>query len=61
VIREFDPTHPLGRALVAAEHAIGMESRFRAPDDLAAALADAGFDPRVVDRGFGYTVVGVRE
>jgi len=28
----------------------------------AAALADAGFDPRVVvDRGFGYTVVGVRE
>ncbi|ACM57531.1 class I SAM-dependent methyltransferase [Halorubrum lacusprofundi] len=61
VIREFDPTNPLGRVLVASEHAIGMESRFRSPDDLAAALADAGFDPRVVDRGFGYTVVGVRE
>ncbi|AZQ15032.1 class I SAM-dependent methyltransferase [Halorubrum sp. PV6] len=61
VIREFDPTHPLGRALVAAEHAIGMGSRFRSPADLAAALADCGFDPRIVDRGFGYTVVGVRE
>jgi len=55
------PENPLGRVLVASEHAIGMESRFRSPDDLAAALADAGFDPRVVDRGFGYTVVGVRE
>ncbi|ELZ42495.1 methyltransferase type 11 [Halorubrum saccharovorum DSM 1137] len=61
VIREFDPTNPLGRALVASEHAIGMKSRFRAPDALADDLADAGFDPRIVDRGFAYTVVGVRE
>jgi len=61
VIREFDPTHLLGRALVAAEHAIGMGSRFRSPADLAAALGDRGFDARIVDRGFGYTVVGVRE
>ncbi|WP_050033859.1 class I SAM-dependent methyltransferase [Halorubrum halophilum] len=61
VIREFDPTHPLGRALVASEHAIGMESRFRSPADLVAELADAGFDPRIVDRGFAYTVAGVRE
>jgi len=60
VVREFDPEHSLGRALVAAEHAIGMASRFRAPADLAAALADAGLDPRIVDRGFGYTVVGVK-
>jgi demethylmenaquinone methyltransferase/2-methoxy-6-polyprenyl-1,4-benzoquinol methylase len=60
VIREFDPTHPLGRALVAAERAIRMDSRFRTPRDLAAALDDAGFDPRIVDRGFGYTVAGVR-
>ncbi|MDZ5810329.1 class I SAM-dependent methyltransferase [Halorubrum sp. AD140] len=59
VIREFDPGHPLGRLLVAAEHAIGMASRFRSPRELATALADAGFDPRIVDRGFGYTVVGV--
>lgn len=60
VIREFDPTHPLGRVLVAAEHAFGMASRFHAPADLAAALDAAGFDPRIVERGFGYTVVGVR-
>ncbi|MFD1571743.1 class I SAM-dependent methyltransferase [Halorubrum laminariae] len=60
VIREFDPTHPLGRGLVAAEHAIGMSSRFRAPSDLAAALDDAGLDPRIVDRGVGYTVAGVK-
>jgi len=60
VIREFDPEHPLGRALVAAEHAIGMASRFRTPSDLAAALDDAGLDPRIVDRGFGYTVTGVK-
>jgi len=60
VIREFDPTHPLGRWLVAAEHAIGMASRFRAPGDLAADLSDAGFDPRIVDRGFGFTVAGVK-
>jgi demethylmenaquinone methyltransferase/2-methoxy-6-polyprenyl-1,4-benzoquinol methylase len=61
VIREFDPTHPLGRALVGGEHAVGMESRFRSPGDIIAALADAGFDPRIVDRGFTYTAVGVRE
>jgi len=60
VVREFDPTHPLGRLLVAAEHAIGMGSRFRTPDDLAAAMDGVGLDPRIVDRGFGYTVAGVR-
>ncbi|MES3162433.1 MAG: methyltransferase domain-containing protein [Halorubrum sp.] len=60
VIREFDPTHPLGRALAAAEHAIGMRSQFRTPDALATDLDAAGFDPAVVDRGFGYTVSGVR-
>ena len=60
VVREFDPDHPLGRLLAVGERAIGMESRFRAPDDLAAAMDDAGLDPRIVDRGFGYTVAGVR-
>ncbi|WP_256403359.1 class I SAM-dependent methyltransferase [Halorubrum salinum] len=60
VIREFDPTHPLGRGLAAAERAVGMASRFRAPSDLADRLADAGLDPRIVDRGFGYTVAGVK-
>ncbi len=60
VIREFDPTHPLGRALAAGERAIGMGSQFRAPDALATDLDALGFDPAVVDRGFGYTISGVR-
>ena len=60
VIREFDPTHPLGRALVAGEHAIGMGSQFRTPDALATDLDAIGFDASIVDRGFGYTVAGVR-
>lgn len=60
VIGEFDPTHPLGRLLVAAEHAIGMGSRFRPPDALVADLTAVGFDAAVIDRGFGYTVSGVR-
>ena len=60
VVREFDPEHPLGRLLVAGEHAIGMESRFRTPSGLASAMDAVDLDPRIVDRGFGYTVVGVR-
>jgi len=60
VVREFDPEHPLGRLLVAGEHAIGMTSRFHTPAALAAAMDDVDLDPRIVDRGFGYTVVGVR-
>jgi demethylmenaquinone methyltransferase/2-methoxy-6-polyprenyl-1,4-benzoquinol methylase len=60
VVREFDPTHPLGRVLVAGEHAIGMGSRFRSPDALADDFDAAGFEAAVVDRGFGYTVAGVR-
>ncbi|OYR54532.1 class I SAM-dependent methyltransferase [Halorubrum halodurans] len=60
VVREFDPTHPLGRLLVAGEHAIGMGSRFSTPDALAADMETVGLDPAVVDRGFGYTVAGVR-
>lgn len=60
VVREFDPSHPLGRLLVAVEHAIGMASRFSTPDALADDMETAGFDPAVVDRGFSYTVAGVR-
>ncbi len=60
VVREFDPTHPLGRVLEASEHLIGMESTFVGPDSLAEELAPHGFRASVIDRGFGYTVVGVR-
>ena len=58
VVREFDPSHPLGWLLVRAEHAIGMQSTFYTPDDLADLLADAGFSVKVLDSGFEYTVVG---
>jgi demethylmenaquinone methyltransferase/2-methoxy-6-polyprenyl-1,4-benzoquinol methylase len=61
VVREFDPSTLRGRALVAAEHAIGFDSRFEGPDALADRMARAGLEPTVVGRGFGYTVAGKRE
>lgn len=60
VVREFDPTTLLGRGLVVAERVVGFDSQFWSPDALAARLADVGFDARVVERGFGYTVAGKR-
>ena len=59
VVREFDPSTLRGRALVTVEHLVGFESTFAPPDDLADEMAVAGFRPSVLDRGFGYTVVGV--
>ncbi|RCU47850.1 methyltransferase domain-containing protein [Haloplanus salinus] len=58
VVREFDPRTLRGRALVAAERAVGFGSTFRGPDAWAAALGDAGLAPTVLDRGFAFTVVG---
>lgn len=58
VIREFDPSHPLGRLLVGTEHAMGMASTFYTPDTLAGRLADAAFDVSLLDVGFEYTLVG---
>jgi demethylmenaquinone methyltransferase/2-methoxy-6-polyprenyl-1,4-benzoquinol methylase len=60
VVREFDPTTVRGRGLVLAEHLVGFDSAFWSPDDLAARVAAAGLDATVVERGFGYTVAGVR-
>lgn len=59
VVREFDPSHPLGVLLVAAERAMGMGSTFRKPAALARDVADAGLDAAIVDSGFSYTVAGV--
>jgi len=58
VIREFDPRTLRGRALVAAERAVGFDSTFRGPDAWAAALDDAELASTVLDRGFAFTVVG---
>ncbi|SFK88499.1 demethylmenaquinone methyltransferase / 2-methoxy-6-polyprenyl-1,4-benzoquinol methylase [Halogranum rubrum] len=61
VVREFDPETLLGRATEFAEKQFGMGSLFTGPDDLARALERAGLDTQVLDRGFGYTVVGVKQ
>lgn len=58
VIREFDPTTIRGRALVAMEHVIGMDSRFFTPERLADRLAAGGLESSILDTGFTYTVVG---
>jgi hypothetical protein len=44
---------------VAVEHLLGFESRFFPDDDLAARVERTGFTTTVLDRGFGYTVVGL--
>ena len=59
VLLEYDPRHPLGRALVAAERLVGFDSEFFAPEDLAAMVRAAGLDADVVRRGFGYAVAGL--
>lgn len=58
IIREFDPSHPLGWLVVHAEHAIGMQSTFETPSELANRLTIAGFDISVLDSDFEYTLVG---
>ena len=61
VVREFDPVTLRGRVVVAAERAVGFGSTFEGPDALATRVGRTGLTPTVVDRGFGYTVVGKRE
>ncbi|MFT4922515.1 MAG: SAM-dependent methyltransferase, partial [Haloarculaceae archaeon] len=61
VVREFDPTTLRGRGLVAAEHLVGFDSVFHSPDELADMIAETSLIASVVERGFGYTVVGRAE
>lgn len=60
VVREFDPETVRGRAVERFEHLVGMDSLFTSPNALARAVRGAGLDASVLDRGFGYTVVGVK-
>lgn len=60
VIREFDPTTLRGRALSALERAVGFDSTFYAATDLLDLVEDAGLASFLPDRGFDYTVVGVK-
>jgi demethylmenaquinone methyltransferase/2-methoxy-6-polyprenyl-1,4-benzoquinol methylase len=59
VIREFDPTTLRGRGVVLGERVVGFDSQFWSPAELRDLLAAAGFEARVVEGGFGYTVAGV--
>jgi demethylmenaquinone methyltransferase/2-methoxy-6-polyprenyl-1,4-benzoquinol methylase len=58
VVADFDPTTLRGRALVGLETAVGFDSVFTTPDDLARFLDREGLQGRVVSPGFGYVVVG---
>lgn len=58
VVVEFDPTTVRGRLLVAGEHLVGLDSTFQPPESLREAMARIGFDTRITDGGFAYTVVG---
>lgn len=60
VIREFDRATFLGRAFVSAEHLLGFGSEFLTPAELVSDVRLAGLDPNVTDRGFGFTVAGVK-
>lgn len=59
VVREFNRATMAGRLLVNAERVVGFDSQFFTPDELSAAVARAGLDAAVPDRGFGFTVAGV--
>lgn len=60
VVADFDPSTIRGRGLVAAEHLVGFESRFDTPKRLSQRMEEVGLVPRIVERGFGYVVAGVR-
>lgn len=59
VVSEFDPTTVRGRLLAGAEHAVGFDSTFRSPAELARLLADAGLRPHALRGGFAYALAGV--
>lgn len=60
VVREFNPATLRGRALSASEHLLGFHSTFLTPEELAARVEAAGLDPAIPDRGWAYTVAGVK-
>lgn len=60
VVREFNPATVRGWFLVRGEHLMGMKSTFFTPDALVRALDAANLVPRVRNRGFEFTVAGVK-
>lgn len=60
VAREFDPTTLRGMALRVGQHVVGFDCTLYPPDELQSVFERAGFETTVLDRGFVYTVVGVK-
>lgn len=60
VVRDFDPTTLRGRGLILAERLVGFNSQFWSPDDLVTEMRRNGLEPEVAERGFTYTVVGLK-
>lgn len=60
VIREFDPGTIRGTFLVLGERIVGFDSTFYGADELGDHLTNTGFETTVLERGFLYTLVGVK-
>ncbi|EMA45636.1 methyl transferase-like protein [Halococcus morrhuae DSM 1307] len=60
VCREFNRATVRGQALAAGEHIVGFDSEFFTPEELARAVERTGLDAAIPDRGFGFTVAGVK-
>ncbi len=60
VIREFDPTTIRGHGLVFGEWLVGFESTFYTPGAIETYMERAGLDVTIQERGFVYTIVGVK-
>lgn len=60
VVREFDPSTIRGKFLAAGERIIRFGSTFFTVGELESAFDAAGFETTVTERGFVYTVVGVK-
>lgn len=60
VVRDFDPDTLRGRLIAVGEGTVGWPATLMSPTTLRSLLADIGFRATVQDRGFTYTVVGVK-
>jgi ubiquinone/menaquinone biosynthesis C-methylase UbiE len=60
VVREYNPATVRGWFVVRGERLLGMDSTFFTPKTLVCKLDAAGLVPRVRNRGFDYTVAGVK-
>ncbi|MGM0606674.1 MAG: class I SAM-dependent methyltransferase [Halobacteriota archaeon] len=59
VIREFDPSRPIGWSIELGERLFGMGSTFHTPANLGAKLDALGMAVSLRDHRLGYTAVGV--